>query len=312
MNLNKSTLEPVQLHMDTLEQIKSVATSLGIEAIGVAPWPLPKEASLHLQEEHPCPFTAGTLEERLSGNSRIQSPKSAIVCLFPYYTDTTDNTNLARYTWGQDYHLIVPQYLEKIIAHLQTKHPEYEYEIHCDTSPLADRYVAYQAGLGFFGRNQCLIHPTLGSFTVIGTILTDLPLPTNTPLTQSCLNCGHCIAACPGSALTEEGFSFTTCKSYLTQKKGDLSTEEEAIIAKTPLIFGCDICQNVCPHNQSLKSTPLPEFQQVEPWLAVEKLQDITNKEFKSQFGHRSFAWRGKKILLRNQHIIDKQNNSLP
>ena len=286
--------------------LHALAAQLHIPEIGVAPWPLPIEASHHLDTPYPCPFTAGTLEERLQGSPTIESARSAIVCLFPYYVPTTDRTNLARYCWGQDYHLVVQSYLTKLVQALQEKYPLESYEIHCDTSPLADRYVAYLAGLGFYGWNQTFIHPRWGSYTVIGTILTSLELPADTPMEQTCLQCGACLQACPGQALQGDHLDYRTCKSYLTQCKGDLTSKEEAIIAKTPLVFGCDVCQEVCPHNQQIPMTPIPEFQSIEPYIDPCALETMTNKEFKAAYGHKAWAWRGKKILLRNDAIIRK------
>lgn len=143
-------------------ELEKIANELNIPVIGVAPWPLPVEASLHLDTPYPCPFTNGTLEERLQGATTMLSPQSAIVCLFPYYVPREGVTNLARYCWGDDYHIVVGQYLEWLVAALRKQYPEDDFEIHCDTSPLADRYMAYLAGLGFYGWNQTFINPTWG------------------------------------------------------------------------------------------------------------------------------------------------------
>ena len=178
-----------------------------------------------------------------------------------------------------------------------------QFSIHCDTSPLADRYMAYLAGLGFYGKNNCFISPKWGSYVMIGTILTTLEFEPNTPLGQSCMGCNRCITACLGQCLGHDEFKYDTCKSYLTQKKGDLTNEEETIIRKTPLVFGCDVCQEVCPHNQSIPATPIPEFQRIEPYIDINELETLTNKEFKAKYGNRAFSWRGKKILMRNQEI---------
>jgi len=182
-----------------------------------------------------------------------------------------------------------------------------QFSIHCDTSPLADRYMAYLAGLGFYGKNNCFISPKWGSYVMIGTILTTLELEPDTPLTQSCMECNRCITACLGQCLGHDEFKFDTCKSYLTQKKGELTLEEEHIIAKTPLVFGCDVCQEVCPHNKDIPTTPIPEFQSVEPYIDIDELDSLTNKEFKAKYGPRAFSWRGKKILMRNQEIIESK-----
>ena len=167
--------------------------------------------------------------------------------------------------------------------------------------------MAYLAGLGFYGKNNCFISPKWGSYVVIVTILTTLEFEPNTPLEQSCMGCNRCITACLGQCLGHEEFKYDTCKSYLTQKKGELTDQEQHIIAKTPLVFGCDVCQEVCPHNQSIPATPIPEFQRVEPYIDINELEPLTNKEFKAKYGNRAFSWRGKKILMRNQNIIEEK-----
>lgn len=286
--------------------LQEICKELNIYEFGVASWPLPENAKSILYESNPCPFTAANVEERLLGTS-LFTPKSAIVCLFPYYVEHKDPSNLSRYTWAKDYHLVINEYLKKLIEKLQIMNTDAQFSIHCDTSPLADRYMAYLAGLGFYGKNNCFISPKWGSYVVIGTILTTLELEPDTPLTQSCMGCNRCITACLGQCLGHDEFKFDTCKSYLTQKKGELTSEEEHIIAKTPLVFGCDVCQEVCPHNKDISTTPIPEFQSVEPYIDRDELDSLTNKEFKAKYGHRAFSWRGKKILIRNQEIIESK-----
>ena len=286
--------------------LQEICKELNIYEFGVASWPLPENAKSILYESNPCPFTAANVEERLLGTS-LFTPKSAIVCLFPYYVEHKDPSNLSRYTWATDYHLVINEYLKKLIEKLQIINTDAQFSIHCDTSPLADRYMAYLAGLGFYGKNNCFISPKWGSYVVIGTILTTLELEPDTPLTQSCMECNRCITACLGQCLGHDEFKFDTCKSYLTQKKGELTSEEEHIIAKTPLVFGCDVCQEVCPHNKDIPTTPIPEFQSIEPYIDIDELDSLTNKEFKAKYGQRAFSWRGKKILIRNQEIIESK-----
>ncbi len=294
----KSTMKYINL--------QEICKELNIYEYGVTSWPLPENAESILYESNPCPFTAANVEERLLGTS-LFTPKSAIVCLFPYYVEHKDPSNLSRYTWATDYHLVINEYLKKLIEKLQIINTDAQFSIHCDTSPLADRYMAYLAGLGFYGKNNCFISPKWGSYVMIGTILTTLELEPDTPLTQSCMECNRCITACLGQCLGHDEFKFDTCKSYLTQKKGELTSEEEHIIAKTPLVFGCDVCQEVCPHNKDIPTTPIPEFQSVEPYIDIDELDSLTNKEFKAKYGHRAFSWRGKKILMRNQEIIESK-----
>ena len=294
----KSTMKYINL--------QEICKELNIYEFGITSWPLPENAKSILYESNPCPFTAANVEERLLGTT-LFTPKSAIICLFPYYVEHKDPSNLSRYTWAKDYHLVINEYLKKLIEKLQIMNTDAQFSIHCDTSPLADRYMAYLAGLGFYGKNNCFISPKWGSYVVIGTILTTLELEPDTPLTQSCMGCNRCITACLGQCLGHDEFKFDTCKSYLTQKKGELTSEEEHIIAKTPLVFGCDVCQEVCPHNKDIPTTPIPEFQSVEPYIDIDELDSLTNKEFKAKYGHRALSWRGKKILMRNQEIIESK-----
>ena len=286
-------------------KLQEVCKQLHIPVVGTTSWPLPREAREILRESNPCPFTAADLEERLIGTSEFM-PRSAIVCLFPYHVAHEGPTNLSRYTWATDYHLVVTDYLQRLVDELKSNTPDALFSIHCDTSPLADRYMAYLAGLGFYGKNKCFINPIWGSYIVIGTVLTTLEFEPNTPTSDTCVGCNRCISSCLGQCLNDDEFNYATCKSYLTQKKGDLTDDEQSIIKKSPLVFGCDVCQEVCPHNKDLPTTPIIEFQSVEPYVDITELESITNKEFKAKYGHRSFSWRGKKILIRNQEYISK------
>lgn len=286
-------------------KLQEVCKQLHIPVVGTTSWPLPIEAREILQESNPCPFTAADIDERLIGTADFM-PRSAIVCLFPYHVAYEGPTNLSRYTWATDYHLVVTDYLQRLVNELKTTAPDASFSIHCDTSPLADRYMAYLAGLGFYGKNKCFINPTWGSYIVIGTVLTTLEFEPNTPMTDTCVGCNRCISSCLGQCLNDDEFNYATCKSYLTQKKGDLTDDEQSIIKKSPLVFGCDVCQEVCPHNKDLPTTPIIEFQSVEPYVDITELESITNKEFKAKYGHRAFSWRGKKILIRNQEYISK------
>ena len=286
-------------------KLQEVCKQLHIPVVGTTSWPLPIEAREILQESNPCPFTAADIDERLIGTADFM-PRSAIVCLFPYHVAHEGPTNLSRYTWATDYHLVVTDYLQRLIDKLKTTAPDALFSIHCDTTPLADRYMAYLAGLGFYGKNKCFINPTWGSYIVIGTVLTTLEFEPNTLMADTCVGCNRCITSCLGQCLNDTEFNYATCKSYLTQKKGDLTDDERAIIRKSPLLFGCDVCQEVCPHNKDLPTTPIIEFQSIEPYVDVDELESMTNKEFKAKYGHRAFSWRGKKILIRNHEYITK------
>lgn len=134
-----------------------------------------------------------------------------------------------------------------------------------------------------------------GSYVFLGTILTDqaLDLPPRTR-SSACVGCGKCLAACPGGALGENGVDLSRCLSELTQKKGDLTGEEAALVKAHPLIWGCDTCQRVCPYNTHPALSPLPEFREdLVDALDRADLEGLTNRTFRDKYGDRAFAWRG-------------------
>ncbi len=295
------------------------AAALGLDCVGIAALPMPAELPPALRDGGPCPFIPADINARLP-EKLLPTAQCAIMVLFPYRpaTDTPlpprepdipeydEHANLARYTRAKDYHLIVRQYLDRLIARLRKMHKKADFLPFVDTSPLPDRYLAYLAGLGYFGKNRCLINDRYGSYIVIGGILTDIQYPPDTPLDRHCLGCRRCYRACPGAALSDTTFRYENCKSYLTQKKGELNAREQRIIRSNPLIFGCDTCQDVCPHNFTAMPSPLPEFADERILrLAADELRRHSNRSFRETYGERAFAWRGKSILLRNAEYIE-------
>lgn len=218
--------------------------------------PIAPQLSEKLEKAGPVPFAPAEIEKRLAPEEILADTKSIAVILFPYRYPEEKNANIALYARAKDYHHVVRAYLAKIIGYMEEQYPNEKFHAITDTSPMADRWLAYQAGLGFFGRNHCLIHPKYGSYFTIGAILTTLALPPDTPLAMNCGSCTRCFAACPGKALSHERFNPWRCKSYLTQKKEVLNEEEKNILRKTPLIFGCDECQKCCPFNEMQHTLP--------------------------------------------------------
>ena len=139
--------------------MKRFAAALGLDCAGVAPADLPRPP---YAEEPPCPLAAGVGDERYEPRRILPSCRSVIVVLVPYYTAQTEQANLSLYCRSADYHAVVRAYLEQIAAYLQRQYPGSEQRCVVDTSPLSDRWLAYQAGLGFFGDNRCLINDTYG------------------------------------------------------------------------------------------------------------------------------------------------------
>ena len=228
--------------------------------------------------------------------SRIpQNAKSVIVYLFPYYLgeEYYKNSNISKYAVPQDYHIIVKNYLEKICAELKNQYTDGVFECFCDNSPINEVEAAALCGLGVKGRNGLLINERYGSFCFIGEIVTDVELPCSLPEDRACLCCGLCEKKCPGGALTDFKVDKAKCLSHITQKKGELSRSEEELIKNSGIIWGCDICQNICPMNRDVEITPVKEF------FEAAKATYLPGDDIEN----RAFSWRGRAVVDRNFKI---------
>ena len=201
-----------------------------------------------------------------------------------------------------DYHDLVKKKLIQIGDFLTENIAEFHYQAYVDNGPLVDRYLAYLAGLGFYGINSHIITERYGSYVWIGYMMTNYFFPADVPLQRTCAECGKCVAVCPGhSILGNFQINPNTCRSYLTQKKGDLTPAEISIVKKTKLVFGCDVCQDVCPHNKNIAFTNLKECKEDLLYeISRQDIAAISNNEFRKQYGKRAFSWRGKKQLIKN------------
>ena len=290
--------------------IQEAAARLHLDACGFASLSSLAGARPHLEAARTVPF-APPPAERLSAEALLPGARSAIVILFPYKPAMEETGNIALYARAPDYHRVNRSYLAKLMEAIQPAFPDDRFLPITDTSPLVDRWLAYAAGLGFFGWNHCLIHPKYGSYVTIGALLTTLSLPAGTPMERRCGACRRCIAACPGRALAEGPIRPWQCKSYLTQKKEPLTREETAILRRTPLIFGCDECQRICPWNEQAAPSPLPEIQEGRiPTLSGETLSSLSVRGFDKTYRGYAFAWRGKKVLLRNLSLMKEPPNA--
>lgn len=241
-----------------------------------------------------------TEEARRKAEALCPSPAGVFVAVFPYAAEAQPG-NLSRYARGRDYHTVLMERLRPVCAALERQYTGHAFVPGADNSPLPERECARLAGLGLQGRNGLVILPPYGSWVFLGTILTSLPLPSAPEPAHPCLNCGACVRACPGGALNGGPVSEEGCLSALTQEKGPLTPRQEALLAAHPLIWGCDLCQQVCPCNRAAELSPLPEFRRdLICSLTLSDVEDRTNRQFREAFPDRAFTWRGPKPLIRN------------
>ena len=277
-------------------------------------------------------------EMRYLANPRRASPaaampgaRSVIVCALNYNTAQPLSTEsaasidtgrgwISRYAWGEDYHRVLLEKLEALIAELRRKARNaateaFEARAYVDTGPIVERVAAKYAGLGWLAKNTCLINPDIGSWLFLGVILTTLELtpslrPAEAPPADLCGNCRLCLDACPTGALVEPYvLDARLCISYLTiELRGPIPEELRAPIGRN--VFGCDICQDVCPWNHRAAIGAAPEFEPrsvmqqslVAPQL--EFLLGLAETDFREAFRNspvRRTKWRG---LLRNACVV--------
>jgi epoxyqueuosine reductase len=181
----------------------------------------------------------------------------------PYSADQRDPLRavVARYAWGDDYHVIVRQRLDALLDWMRETRPEpFESRIYVDTGPIQERVFAQYAGLGWIGKNSCLIDPELGSWVFLGCLISNLPLEPDAPGFDQCGECSACLSACPtGALVAPRVLDSTRCISYLTIEQGR-EIPEPLRPAMRNIVYGCDICQDVCPWNRRAHATDAPEW----------------------------------------------------
>lgn len=248
------------------------------------------------------PFSV--VENRLfnvKSRSRIpEHAKSVLLVLFPYYLGEAayQNANMARYAVSRDYHDVVSEKLTGIVKKLEHLFEGEQFVCFVDNSPIPEKYAAVFAGLGVLGKNTLLINERYGSYFFIGEIVTTADLGGEIKEPRYCIGCMACVRACPSGALGEDGSIDTSlCVSAITQKKGDLSEAEQALIRKVGSVWGCDRCQTACPMNRSAEQTHIKEW--------IESAMPVYTKE--SSLEGRAYMWRGKRVADRNWDILNDE-----
>ncbi len=249
----------------TSADVKQRAAELGFDLCGIAPAaPFPELAFLrewldrgYAGEMH---YLARNLDRRADVRAVLPSARSVIALGTIYNTDrpySTTNADrgiaaISRYAWGDDYHDVIQQRMNRLLDWLHEQAgPGVEARAYVDTGPVQERVYAQHAGLGWIGKNTCLINERRGSWMFLSEIICSLPLEPDRPGFDRCGSCTLCIEACPtGAIAAPHVLDATRCLSYLTiEVKGRIPAEHRAAIAEHA--YGCDICQEVCPWNLS-------------------------------------------------------------
>ena len=293
----------------TAETIRDLARGCGFELAGVAAAaPVPERDWYHQWVEAgfagEMRYLAGLRAAARNHPRKLMPSVRSIICVgklyntpWPYSTqfDAGERAWISRYAWGEDYHGVVRRGLERLDARLRERAgAEFQSMISVDTAPLLERSYARMAGLGWIGKNTCLINQAGGSWFFLGELLVSLAIEgdaadaADAPPPGRCGTCTRCIDACPTSAIVPAGPGFTVdsrrCISYHTiELRGALAVEHRA--AAGLHVFGCDICQDVCPWNRRAAVTGERAFEPRVFAPPLHKLAALTEDEFRAMFG---------------------------
>ena len=287
------------------DDIKSRALEIGFDLVGIAEAQPAPEATFYTEWlENGFAGNMGYLkgrrgDMRADPRSLLSSAKSIISVGLIYNTDYPYSTDVkfggrgwvSRYAWGEDYHHVLERRLQTLVDALHKDLGVFEAKICVDTAPLLERAYAYRAGLGWVGHNTCLINQQLGSWIFLGELLTSLDLQPDQPAPFRCGSCTRCIDACPTDALVpneqRDGPAYTLnsnqCIAYWNiELRGSLP--EDARSAMGGQLFGCDICQDVCPWNSRAAVTEADEFQPQNALPELEEVAALSPDEFDRRF----------------------------
>ncbi len=298
------------------EEIKQYALSLGFDACGIC------EACNSGKEEwyrqwlaeggHAgMSYLARNVEKRLDPRLLVEGARSIISVALNYYPHQKQPGGVPRfayYAYGRDYHEVMWNKLEQLFSFIKERYPEVTGRCFCDSAPVLEQFWAAQAGIGFMGKNTLLIIPGRGSFFFLGEIILSLELEYDSPIDELCGECRQCLDYCPTGAIEQPYWlNSGKCISYQTiENRGEIAPEVVPNLRNN--VYGCDICQLVCPFNRGARPHDTPQFAPSEEFLSLdlERLTEMDEDSYRALFCHSAVNRTKFAGLKRNVAAISK------
>ncbi len=299
-------------------EVKELALAAGFDLAGVSGFRLPARNVERLGRWLSLGYHGGmesmreTFWQRLDPRTWAPRAKS-VLCLAIHYhrpdepepCDGKAYGKLARYARGRDYHHLARERMDALARALDQSFPGHEHVPAVDTLPILERAHAREAGLGFIGKNGTLITREFGSWVVLCELLTSLELIPDSPVEGTCGSCDLCLCACPTGALVEPGMlDARRCLTFLTTvHSGEIPPEQSRLLGSR--LFGCDACQDACPHNRAAKPTRHLAAWNQGAWMDLSLiLETAGERQFQTRFAGTPLAHARRKRLLRNAQAV--------
>jgi epoxyqueuosine reductase len=293
--------------------IKDKAKDLGFFFCGISKADFLKEEAPRLEKwlsegrHGKMDYMQNHFDKRLDPRLLVDDSKSVVSLLLNYYPNNTqsdpDAPKLSKYAYGEDYHFVIKDKLKDLFNFIQDEIGEVGGRVFVDSAPVMDKAWAKKSGLGWIGKNSNLIHPKNGSFFFIAELILDLELTADGPMKDYCGTCTRCIDACPTDAIVEPYVvDGSKCISYLTIELKDQIIPSEFKGKMDNWMFGCDICQDVCPWNRFSKPHNESKFNPHDQLLKMSKAdwEDISEEIFRELFRNSAVKRTKNSGLVRN------------
>ena len=297
--------------------IKKIAYELGFQFCGISKAEFLAEEAPRLEKwlkdsKHgKMSYMENHFDMRLDPRLLVPGAKSIVSLIYNYYPEQKqeeDSYKVSKYAYGTDYHFVLKEKLKLLLERIRTKIGDVDGRVFVDSAPVMDKVWAKKSGLGWVGKHSNLIHPKKGSFFFIAELIIDLELEADGPIKDYCGTCTRCIDACPTDAIVQPYVvDGSKCISYLTIELKDEVIPSEFTDKMNDWIFGCDICQDVCPWNRFSSPHTEPLFSPTNLWLHYTKndWKDLTDELFSNLFKNSAVKRTKKDGLMRNINFIN-------